>query len=72
LQFTSTIISAISQDGIPVFHTSEIPFKIYSLKVAFNDIITQLERQQKKGVDMAKARIERLKKLGKYYGQVED
>jgi predicted transcriptional regulator len=41
------------------------PYKIYSLKVGFNDIIAQLENQQKKVVDEARARIERLKELGK-------
>jgi predicted transcriptional regulator len=41
------------------------PNKIYSLKVGFNDIIAQLEKQQKKAVDEAQAKIERLKELGK-------
>ncbi len=41
------------------------PNKIYSLKVGFNDIITYLEKQQRKAVDEAQARIERLKELGK-------
>jgi predicted transcriptional regulator len=41
------------------------PNKIYSLKVGFNDIIAQLENQQKKVVEEAQARIERLKELGK-------
>ncbi len=41
------------------------PNKIYSLKVGFNDIIAQLENQQKKVVEEAHARIERLKELGK-------
>jgi predicted transcriptional regulator len=41
------------------------PYKIYSLKVGFNDIITQLEKRQKKSVDEAQAMIERLKELGK-------
>ncbi|MCZ7385476.1 MAG: transcriptional regulator protein [Candidatus Methanoperedens sp.] len=41
------------------------PHKIYSLKVGFNDIIAQLENQQKKTVDEAQAKIERLKELGK-------
>jgi predicted transcriptional regulator len=40
------------------------PNKIYSLKVSFNDIIAQLENQQRKAVDEAQARIERLKELG--------
>ncbi len=41
------------------------PYKIYSLKVGFNDIIAQLENQQRKTVDEAQAKIERLKELGK-------
>ncbi|MDP2841447.1 MAG: transcriptional regulator protein [Candidatus Methanoperedens sp.] len=41
------------------------PNKIYSLKIGFNDIIAQLENQQRKAVDEAQAKIERLKKLGK-------
>ena len=41
------------------------PYKIYSLKVGFKDIVAQLEKQQKKTVDEAKANLERLKKLGK-------
>jgi predicted transcriptional regulator len=41
------------------------PYKIYSLKVRFNDIIAHLEKQQKKAVNEARSRIERLKELGK-------
>jgi predicted transcriptional regulator len=41
------------------------PNKIYSLKVSFNDIIAQLENQQRKAVDEAQAKIERLKELGR-------
>ena len=41
------------------------PFKIYSLKVGFNDIVAQLERQQRKTVDEIQAKIERLKEWGK-------
>ena len=41
------------------------PYKIYSLKVGFKDIIAQLEKQQKKAVDEAQAKIERLKEWGK-------
>jgi predicted transcriptional regulator len=41
------------------------PFKIYSLKVGFNDIIGQLENQQRKAVDKARMNIEKLKELGK-------
>lgn len=41
------------------------PYKIYSLKVGFDEIIAQLEEQKKKAVDEAQHRIERLKKLGR-------
>jgi predicted transcriptional regulator len=41
------------------------PFKIYSLKVDFKDIISELEKQQKKAAIEAQAKIERLKELGK-------
>ena len=41
------------------------PFKIYSLKVGFNKIITQLETDQKKVAVEAQEKIERLKTLGK-------
>ncbi|KPQ43781.1 MAG: hypothetical protein MPEBLZ_01655 [Candidatus Methanoperedens nitroreducens] len=41
------------------------PYKIYSLKVGFKDIVSQLEKQQKKLVDEAKANVELLKELGK-------
>ena len=41
------------------------PYKIYSLKVGFKEIISQLEKQQRKTVDEARMNIERLKKLGK-------
>ena len=41
------------------------PIKIYSLKVGFNNIITHLENQQRKAVDEAQTRIERLRELGK-------
>ena len=41
------------------------PYKIYSLKAGFIDIINHLERQQRKAVDEAHAKIERLKELGK-------
>jgi predicted transcriptional regulator len=40
------------------------PFKIYTLKVGFNDIIDQLEKQQRKAVDEIQAKIDRLKGLG--------
>ena len=41
------------------------PYKIYSLKVGFNEIIAQLETQQKKAVNEERAKIERLKELSK-------
>ncbi len=40
------------------------PYKVYSLKVGFNDIITQLEKQQRKAVDETQTNIKRLKELG--------
>jgi predicted transcriptional regulator len=42
------------------------PYKIYSLKVSFNDIIAQLEKQQMKAVDDAQTKIEKLKEMGGY------
>ncbi|MDD5617126.1 MAG: transcriptional regulator protein [Candidatus Methanoperedens sp.] len=42
------------------------PYKIYSLKVSFNDIISQLEKQQMKAVDDAKTKIDKLKEMGGY------
>nr|WAH99852.1 MAG: transcriptional regulator protein [Candidatus Methanoperedens sp.] len=39
------------------------PYKIYSLKIGFKDIIAQLEKQQKKAVDEAQDKIKRLKEL---------
>ncbi len=39
------------------------PYKIYSLKVSFNNIIAQIEKQQKTVVDEAQAKIKRLKEL---------
>jgi predicted transcriptional regulator len=41
------------------------PYKIYTLKIGFNDIVAQLEKQQKKAFDEAKSNVERLKELGK-------
>ncbi len=41
------------------------PYKIYSLKVGFNDIIVHLENQQKKAIDKAMVSIHRLKGSGK-------
>ncbi len=43
------------------------PHKIYSLKVGFIDIIAHLEKQQRKAVEEAQAKIKRLKELGKYW-----
>jgi predicted transcriptional regulator len=40
------------------------PFKIYSLKVGFKDIIAQLENQQRKTVKDALEKIDKLKELG--------
>ncbi|MCJ7615002.1 MAG: hypothetical protein MUO43_00475 [Desulfobacterales bacterium] len=41
------------------------PYKIYSLKVRFNDIIAQFETEQKKANIEIQEKIERLKELGK-------
>lgn len=41
------------------------PFKVYSLKVGFKDIIAQLEAQHKKMVEKGQKKIDRLKELGK-------
>ena len=41
------------------------PYKIYSLKVGFNDIIAQFETERKKANIEAQEKIERLKELGK-------
>ena len=41
------------------------PYKIYSLKIGFNDIIVHLENQQKKAIDKTMASIHRLKGSGK-------
>jgi len=41
------------------------PNKVYSLKVGFKDIITYLEKEQKKVFEEEQAKIERLKELGK-------
>ncbi len=40
------------------------PYKIYSLKISFNEIIAQLDKQHKKAIEESKSKIERLKKLG--------
>lgn len=41
------------------------PYKIYSLKIGFDQIIAQLEKQNKNAVDEVQGKIERLKELGK-------
>jgi len=41
------------------------PFKIYTLKVGFDEIIAQLEKEQKKAIEEAQKKIKRLKELGK-------
>lgn len=41
------------------------PYKIYSLKVGFKDIIGELEKQQRKADVEVHEKIERLKELGK-------
>jgi predicted transcriptional regulator len=38
------------------------PNKIYSLKVGFDEIVDELERQQREAADEARSRIERLRK----------
>ncbi len=41
------------------------PYKIYSLKVKFNDIITQIEKQKEKAIADVLFKIQRLNVLGK-------
>lgn len=41
------------------------PYKIYSLKTGFDDIIAQLEEQKKKSVEEMQERIKRIKELTK-------
>ena len=41
------------------------PFKIYTLKVGFNEIVAELEKEQKKAVEEAQKKIKRLRELGK-------
>lgn len=41
------------------------PFKIYTLKVGFAEIVAQLEKEQKKAVEDTQKMIKRLKELGK-------
>lgn len=40
------------------------PYKIYSLKVGFDEIVDELERQQRKVADEIQINIKRLKELG--------
>ncbi len=40
------------------------PYRIYSLKISFNEILAQLEKQQKKAIDEMQVSIKRLKELG--------
>jgi predicted transcriptional regulator len=42
------------------------PYKVYSLKVGFDEIVDELERQQRKAVDEMRSRIERLRKSRRY------
>jgi predicted transcriptional regulator len=39
------------------------PYKVYSLKVGFDEIIDQLEKQRRKAVDEMQKNIKRLKEL---------
>ncbi len=41
------------------------PYKIYSLKIGFDEIVAQLEMENEKAVDEAKGKLERLKELEK-------
>jgi predicted transcriptional regulator len=41
------------------------PFKIYTLKVGFGEIVARLEKEQKKAFEEAQKKIKRLKELGK-------
>jgi predicted transcriptional regulator len=40
------------------------PYKIYSLKIGFDEIVNKLEKQHKEAVNEAQEKIERLKALG--------
>ena len=42
------------------------PYKVYSLKVGFDEIVDELERQQRKAVDEMRSRIEKLRKSRRY------
>ena len=41
------------------------PYKVYLLKVSFNEIVAELEKQQRRAADEARLRIERLRKSRK-------
>ncbi|VVB86684.1 Uncharacterised protein [uncultured archaeon] len=41
------------------------PYKVYLLKVGFNEIVAELEKQQRRAADEARLRIERLRKSKK-------
>ncbi len=41
------------------------PFKIYSLKIGFDEIVTQLEGENKRAIEETKGKFERLKEIGK-------
>ncbi len=41
------------------------PYKIYSLKIGFDEIVRQLEKENKKAIDEAKGKFDRLKEIGK-------
>ncbi len=41
------------------------PYRIYALKVGFNNIISDLEKQKRKSADEVQLRLKRLKELGK-------
>jgi predicted transcriptional regulator len=42
------------------------PYKVYMLKVGFNEIVAELEKQQRRAADEARLRIERLRKSRRY------
>ncbi len=60
----SILKAQANHDGMENSHL--LKFKIYSFKIGFDEIIVQLEKQQKKAVDEAQANIKRLREFGKY------
>jgi predicted transcriptional regulator len=42
------------------------PYKVYLLKIGFNEIVAELEKQQRRAADEARWRIEQLRKSRKY------